>query len=481
MLRGDLLKKGMLKKVHILFITFSMFYSLNGFSQSTNIPIDENIYHLLDRYEIKRSKITDNFYTSFKPYQRKGVARFVDVEFGNFGKIVNADKFNLQYLANDNWEWSTGAIVENRPIFGLLYKSKTNLFSVSEPEFDLHVNPVLQLAGGFETGKAVPYLNTRGIEVRGMINRKVGFYSFITENQARFPSYVRDWISDFGAVPGEASWKVYRGEGVDFFSAKGHVSINPVKNINIQLGQEKFFIGNGKRSLILSDFGSSYPFLKVQTEIWRFSYTNLFAELRGDNPAGRNGIMTNNHNYKKFFALHHLSLNLTDNLNIGFFESIVSGDSVRSGLELEYFNPVIFYRAAEHYSGSIISNVVLGMDAKWNFLERFQLYGQFVLDEFHLGYLREANGWWANKWASQFGAKYIEVLGVQNLDFQFEWNRVRPYMYSHKSGYTNYTHYGQPVAHPFGANFDEKLFVFKYQPIKRLQFQVQYQWAERGG
>lgn len=219
-----------------------------------------------------------------------------------------------------------------------------------------------------------------------MISRKVGFYSFLAENQARFSDYVRDHIQSRKVVPAEGFWKGYKEEGVDFFTSSGYISFNATEHINFQLGQDRFFIGNGMRSMLLSDVGHSYPFLKIQTQVWHFSYTNLFAQLRG-NTATEGAVV--GYMPKKFLALHHLSLNLTDQLNIGLFEAIVSGDSVLGGFEVDYLNPVIFYRAVEHnINNSTTGNALLGMDAKWNLLRHFQLYGQFVLDEFHLGYLR---------------------------------------------------------------------------------------------
>ena len=120
------------------------------------------------------------------------------------------------------------------------------------------------------------------------------------------------------------------------------------------------------------------------------------------------------------------------------------------------------------------------MDAKWNFLKHFQVYGQFVLDEFLLSAYREGNGWWANKWASQLGAKYVDVLGLPNLDLQLEWNRVRPFMYTHKWSYTSYTHYSQPLAHPLGANFDEKLAIIRYQPFGRWTAEATFMQSNHG-
>ena len=148
-------------------------------------------------------------------------------------------------------------------------------------------------------------------------------------------------------------------------------------------------------------------------------------------------------------------------------------------MQIEYLNPVIFYRAVEQYGGSQ-DNAMVGADMKWNFLRHFQLYGQFALDEFLLSAYRAGDGWWGNKWALQLGGKYINVFGLPNLDLQLEWNRVRPFMYSHITDYTNYTHYSQPLAHPLGANFDEKLAILRYQPAGRWSFAATLMQADFG-
>ena len=139
----------------------------------------------------------------------------------------------------------------------------------------------------------------------------------------------------------------------------------------------------------------------------------------------------------------------------------------------------IFYRAIEQQGGSP-DNALLGMDFKWNFLKRFSVYGQFVLDEFLLENLREGNGWWGNKFAAQIGGKYVDALGIQNLDLQLEYNLVRPYAYTHFSNFTNYSNYRQPLAHPLGANFTELIVIGRYQPLDRLSFTGKWILASKG-
>ena len=127
---------------------------------------------------------------------------------------------------------------------------------------------------------------------------------------------------------------------------------------------------------------------------------------------------------------------------------------------------MIFYRSVEQQNGSF-DNSVAGFDIKLNALKYFQFYGQFLLDEFNLAEIRKSNGWWANKWGAQLGAKYIDAFGIKNLDLQLEHNRVRPFTYSHRDSVANYTHYNQPLAHPLGANFTEVIGIVRYQPAPK--------------
>ncbi|HHS96049.1 MAG TPA: hypothetical protein ENJ45_05610, partial [Phaeodactylibacter sp.] len=140
--------------------------------------------------------------------------------------------------------------------------------------------------------------------------------------------------------------------------------------------------------------------------------------------------------------------------------------------ELQYLNPVILYRSVEHLIGSP-DNAMIGLDFKWNFLQRIQLYGQLILDEFKFNELIiDRNGWWGNKYGYQAGLKYIDLFGIDHLDLQLEYNAVRPYTYTHGDSLANYTHYNQPLAHPIGANFKEAIAKMRYQVNPKLHFET---------
>ncbi|MEZ5058291.1 MAG: hypothetical protein R2879_14750 [Saprospiraceae bacterium] len=166
-----------------------------------------------------------------------------------------------------------------------------------------------------------------------------------------------------------------------------------------------------------------------------------------------------------------LSYNVNKNLNFSFYETVIF--SRNNQLELQYLNPLILYRTVEFFIGSQ-DNILIGLDGHWNFLNRFQLYGQWMFDEFKFDELTANTGWWANKFGWQLGLKYMDVLGVDHLDLQLEMNQVRPYTYSHRDSAANYSHFRQSMAHPLGANFREQIAILNYRPTQKWSFQLSY-------
>jgi len=327
------------------------------------------------------------------------------------------------------------------------------------------------------------YLNSRGVEVRGMIDRKIGFYTFLTDNQARLHLYVRDGLAQNPVVPHEGFWKTFKNNGVDYFQARAYIDFNISPHIYMQFGNDKTFIGNGYRSLIFSDYAPPTLFLRANVNVRKLNYLFQLNRVTADAPGSVGGSGSGKRRYpEKFMAFHHASINIGKKFNLGFFESVVFSpkDSLNNNsFDVGYLNPVIFYRAIEQQFGSS-DNVILGMDFKWMVAKRLSAYGQVVFDEFLLDRLKEGNGWWANKFALQGGIKYIDALGVNNLDLQVEGNVARPYTYSHNTQYGSYTHYRQPLAHPLGANFRELIGIVRYQPLPKLNLVAKAIYSEVG-
>ena len=453
---------------------------LGAIAQTTYLNQGAKEYHFTDRLEIKQQTNTDLNFSTLRPFSRKAIikqAEFLDSARMGYKDSMGVDRYrewsdlnlsavdeyNLRSLYMNNSEWVTGPredFKSKKPILKSFYKTKANMLEVNNKDFFLALNPILQIHQAVERGyDEGVFLNTRGVSVRGLIGKKVGFSSFITENQERGPQFFQQRVAEFRAVPGVGFYKRFKNRGVDYFDARGYFTFNAAKFIDFQIGYDKNFIGNGYRSLFLSDWGNSYLFAKINTKIWKLNYQNIFMELTPQFKKNGDSLLP-----RKYAAMHHLSMNVTKWLNIGLFEGVVFGRKNR--FDFQYLNPIIFYRHIEGTLGSP-DNALAGFDFKANVAHRLQFYGQFMLDEFILKQVKNNPTSWVNKFGIQAGVKYLDAFGAKNLDLQFESNRVRPFTYSHNDTVANYTHYNQPLAHPLGANFQEFIGIVNYQPAPK--------------
>jgi hypothetical protein len=452
-------------------------------AQSSYLPQGHKHQQLLERLEIKLQSNPDLNVLTMKPISRRYAVRIGEYadsmqqlpEYS--GLLSTVDRANLRSLFRNNSEWYSGDksdFASKKPLWNTFYRNKANLLEIDEKDFFLAVNPVFQFTISKETDNSQRlFQNTKGLSFRGMIAKRIGFSGYLTDNQERGPRFLHQRIDSFDAVPGAGFYKAFKQTAVDYFDGRGSVHFNATRYLDFQFGYDKQFIGNGYRSLFLSDYGNSYLFLKINTRIWKLNYTNLFMEL---NPRYVRGAGDNLFD-KKYAAIHHLSVNATKWLNLGVFEAVLFGR--KNNFDFTYLNPVIFLRLAEQQNGSA-DNALVGFDAKANIAKHVQLYGQLLLDEFFLKEIRARNGWWANKYGLQLGAKYIDVFNIRNLDAQAEVNVVRPFTYSHSDSVSNHSHFNQPLAHPLGANFSEFIGILRYQPHPKWTTSVRLIYWRQG-
>ncbi len=127
-------------------------------------------------------------------------------------------------------------------------------------------------------------------------------------------------------MPGENFYKDFKTNAYDYFNFRGYVTFSAIKDvIQVQFGHDQNRIGSGYRSLLLSNFSPSYLFLKTNIKVWIFSYQWMLAQ--GMNNTSKYAYLGFD---KKFFSMHHLSVNLGKHVNIGIFEAITNGSEKSS-------------------------------------------------------------------------------------------------------------------------------------------------------
>lgn len=424
------------------------FLSISAFAQSYNLHNSQLFSHY-DRYLYAR---TDSFHTAVRPFQMQQVNQFVAID--------------SLYKIETDAKWKD--ILLNRSL--IQYRSE---------HFNFNINPLFDFSAGSEVQESEnTYTNSRGIQVDGTVGEKLAFYTSFTENQRSFYGYQTALVDSLHVVPGQGYTKPFKENAYDYAYAEAYASYSPNPWINLQLGHGKNFIGDGYRSLLMSDNAFNYPFLKLTADVWKLKYMALWAQFQEPNMS--HAYIQGNP--KQWMSAHYLDWNVCKWFSIGFFEAIVWADTDslgnKRGFDFSYADPLIFNRPVEFANGSP-DNVFMGLNGKITPAPWMVLYGQLVIDEFKLEHVKAQDGWWANKFGALGGMKLFDLFGVNHLDLQGECSAVRPFTYSHFDNLQNYGHYAQPMAHPLGANFAEALAIAKYN-YKRVFFQLKTTYNLQG-
>ncbi len=421
-----------LKNVYSLFL-FIFALNLQISAQNTFLNKDVNYY-----YE-SALNFDSSFHYSIKPYKQ------------DYYKNVIIQKVN------------TGISILNN-IFN------DNLINSGNEKFNFCINPIINSViyndfsrkEFFEDYKA-------GIRFQSSYKNTLFISSEFFTAQSQFPSFYNNLIDDSEIVPYYGKYLRNHNFDLLYYSWTGDLTYQANKNISFSVGRGKNFLGNGYRSLFLSDNSNAYPYLKTEIDIWKIKYLWMVAKLSDIRISeGANPLIL----YDKAAFTHYFSLNITKRINFDFFETVITNpfdiEGRRISYDAVYFNPVIFYRPTEFYKGSS-DNSIMGLGLNIRFGKSSFLYSQFILDDLVISSLKDGSGWWGNKFGIQAGVKIYNLLKVQGLFIRGEMNFVRPYTYSHGEAYIssgianlNYGNFRRESAHPFGANFAEGIAVVRY-------------------
>lgn len=417
-----------MRKLFTIYI--ASFLNLAGLSQNEIIPLNNELNYSFEKFLYQKQN--SNFHSGVKPMLKKDISPFID------DSLVNYHLF----LKNGSYDSKSKACTNK---ISPLLESSSFLQLGQDPRFNY--------GGGIYLSSSGNKLGLNGFYRFGQFPR------FIFQDSSK---YIREAVNGLGIDQGASHVHHY-----EFY-----LNYSPNEYFDLTAGNGKHFWGDGYRTFMISDNASPYPFLRIMSTFWNVRYTNLYA-MHTDNHL--NGFQ------RKFVTSHQLSWNILKNLNFTLYESVVFAHKDTLGnrnFDVNYLNPIIFYRPVEYAIGSS-DNVLFGASMKYTHDDKYTFYTQLVLDEFLLSAYRENNGWWANKYGIQLGFKTFDLLGIDGLSCQIEYNFCRPFTFAHKYSVLNYGHLGQSLAHPLGANFYEITNIIRYQKDK-WHFRLQVQYQDRG-
>ncbi|MBS1636076.1 MAG: hypothetical protein JST26_09185 [Bacteroidetes bacterium] len=410
-----------------------------------NIFINAETQQVIDDWNIRHPDI--EFHSSFRPYLISTLRNFDDT-------MVHFSHYAIRSF----------------------FMSKTfNEGPDKHNQYNVQVLPIVDLQAGYDMlNKKVVTETSGGAHVKLNINNDFTFALTAIGGRVAYPTFTDTFVKDAKLIPGLGLAYRNKDGSYNFSNLTGYLSYSPNRTFNFQLGKDKHFIGDGYRSLLMSDNSNNNPYFAINANIWRIQYNVWYSWMQ--DMSRFDGTQKSLQN--KFGTFHYLSFNAAKEFSISFFENVIwqgtDTNRVRT-FDVNYLNPIVFYRPQEYSVGSP-DNAFMGLNLSARLFKCVKLYAQAAADEFYFKEIKAHRGWWANKQGWQFGAKYINAFKVKGLTLQAEYNEVRPYTYSHGSTQQNYANYGQALAHPLGANFREYLGFLSYR-AKRWMISVQGMYA----
>lgn len=354
-------------------------------------------------------------------------------------------------------------------ITNILYKK--HLLEFKGDNYYLTISPVFDISRSkdfSDTSNRLLFQNTRGFFIEGDLLKNVSFSTSLYENQSRNATYQSAFYRSVGelypnasdssystqnaVIPGAGRTKPFKGDGFDYAYAIGNVIYQASKKLSFSIGNNAHFIGDGYRSMLLSDNSYSAPYFQVDYAIhprWNFIY--LRSKLLN---LTRKPISTSVEAYyqPKGYAVNYLSFKATRKLTVSLFEGTVysKGDSITSTKA----NP-LFYNPIPVLSSFLLKetaiNSILGLNVGYSANDVFRIYGQIAYNHF----TQTAGG--------QIGTRISEPFKVKNLFIQLEGNVAPNELYTSATARLNYGHYNLPLAHPKGQGFVEAVFRINYE------------------
>ncbi|HUT63276.1 MAG TPA: capsule assembly Wzi family protein [Anaerolineae bacterium] len=441
------------------------------------LEIMENKYHITNEYSGTKP-ITRTEIASFLFSLEKKKTELTQVEKAELDCLL--DEFRPDFFLQNQSALNNSEPIEILPDFfkSFVYRNHKNLYSSVGENYSLYFDPVIvrnaSIGRVHETSKDDNvYTSSNGFILRGTIGEHVGFHIDIRDS--------KEWgsreypVKITTTMPGRG-YATFKGDHAEFDETFAHVCYTNGPFV-IFYGRDRNVWGRGKKgTLALSSYGSPYDMARLETSFWHLKFVFFAAEIEQNPPVARfyynypPGVFSDSVVVKKHMSGHRVEINITDRLNLGFYETVVYGGR----WDLSYLNPVMFLKGGEHTNFDH-DNAVMGMD--FRFLVRYGLsiYSELLIDDMTTSKL--GTDWYGNKIAYQLGTFYIEPFGLRDTDVRVEYSHINPWVYTHQFPINTYTHYGDVLGHQIGPNSDELSFEIRKRFSRR--FHTAFSWSKR--
>ena len=411
-------------------------------AQSVNLPMGHWLYRFFDRMAIRG--VLEHYVVGMNPISRDQASAYV---------FQLLQREPLQYTRVET-ETLNRAVQELRRDLQALHlsapegRSETHFYYLCDPEAKGHAALDAVLGGQMERAEADDTV-WRG-EYGAILRGRLGPVAFYSDNRI---------YGEVGAGPYSQSYEVTEGyprntnadSSMATWDASTSYLVLEYKGLDFQFGRDRIRWGPSRLGgLLLSGLTEPFDFFNVKATLGqvRFQYFH--------------GALQSRYN-QKWISGHRIEWDMARRGHVGISETIVYG---QRGWEAAYLNPVLPFLISEHTLGDK-DNVNIGLDFSFRPYAGWSLYGEIFIDDLVAPWTLFEDRW-NNKVAYLMGLSWIDPLGWADARLDLEYQRVDPYVYTHKYDINVYEHYNQGVGSPLNPNADylsgslEKMLFFRF-------------------
>ncbi|MDQ3020537.1 MAG: capsule assembly Wzi family protein [Bacteroidota bacterium] len=449
----------------------------DSYSQVELVNPRDQVYNYLQR--MQTMKIIPDYNPANIPISRESIAAFLKIITANTNKISSVDKKILndysveyQYELTGNLNkssWLTHSLKD------IISDSKQKyIYAYSDSNATLFLDALGSISQresrGDSIGRHSISLGELGFRVRGTLFNSVGYYLRASNGQ-KLSGDSSDVIFARDTDPKLYAQYKFQYEQRNFDTFDGYIRYRTNQNwLALTVGRNPVFQGFGFIDrLFLSHNTVPFDYLRLDLAYKAVKYSFMYGSLRGDS-LGRSLDAKN-------ISTHRLDIQFSNSFKMGFFESVTIANSPFS---FTFLNPLNFLTSAELNKASQpgennVNNSVIGLDAEVIPVKKLAVQGSFLLDDFEFNTLFKSNSKITNKFAWQLGLLWVDAFTLSNLEFITEYTRLDPFVYSHVSNKTQYTHWDLPLGHHLEPNSDEIAVKLNYNLTNRVNLSILYQ------
>lgn len=469
---------------NILSIIIVVFISTLTNAQVGYISVDDEVYNYLER--MNTLGIIDDYNSFELPKSRAEITKHL-IEISTKQKKIDAiDKKKLVDFVNEfeldikNSNLDSENFIPNGQIKYLFSDKEKYFYSYNDSN---NVNVFVNLIGKLDylsKNENDPNFNSNSLlyrfggEIRGSLFNRLG-YSAKTTNGSFTGN--KNLAQSFGSLKFNYKFTTITGSeiGESFFDETESFLFLDYNYVNLKIGNDRKLVGYGAHKLFLGDIAPRMEYLQLNLNYKSIHFSSFHSKLLGSNQSGYNSEYGSINSFTdKYLAYHRINFALSKHFNFSLGEMIVYS---RRNLDISYLNPFNFYKSSEH-ANQDRDNSMLFLDFQNNSLDGLKIFSSLLIDDIDFGKI--GTGWYGNQTLLNIGVFSSLLYKYVPIDFELQYIRIDPFVYSHRIPDNNYTNLNFNIATNLQPNTSAAVLNIFYRPTHRININFGLTYAMHG-